>query len=77
MMRRRDVIALLGGAAGANSLANLPVAAWAQQRNQVSTIAWLGVSRGSRAPYPASGGAITISVPNSMKKLSGRAAAAV
>jgi len=35
------------------------------------------VSRGSRAPYPASGGAITISVPNAMKGLSGRAAAAV
>jgi hypothetical protein len=25
------------------------------------------VSRGSRASYPASGGAITISVPNAMK----------
>jgi len=39
MMRRRDVIVLVDGAAAANSLANRPVAARAQQRNQIRTIA--------------------------------------
>ena len=45
MMRRRDVISLLGGAAVANSLATLPFAASAQQANKIRNVAWLGVGR--------------------------------
>ncbi|HTM74773.1 MAG TPA: ABC transporter substrate-binding protein [Pseudolabrys sp.] len=50
-MRRRDVIALLGGTAAVNSLAVLPFAAWAQA-NKIRTIAWLGVGGpGQPSPY--------------------------
>ena len=45
MMRRRDVISLLGGAAVANSLATLPFAASAQQANKIRNVAWLGVGQ--------------------------------
>jgi len=46
MMRRRDAIALLAGAAAA-----WPIAAWAQP-NRIRTVAWLGVGRpGQPSPY--------------------------
>jgi putative ABC transport system substrate-binding protein len=51
MMRRRDVISLLGGAAVANSLAALPFAAWAQA-NKIRNVAWLGVGQADQpSPY--------------------------
>ena len=51
MMRRRDVISLLGGAAAANSLATLPFAAWAQA-NKIRNVAWLGVGQADQpSPY--------------------------
>ena len=52
MMRRRDVISLLGGAAVANSLATLPFAASAQQANKIRNVAWLGVGQADQpSPY--------------------------
>ena len=50
MMRRRDVISLLGGAAAANSLAAFPFAARAQA-NKIRNVAWLGVG-GPDQPSP-------------------------
>lgn len=51
MMRRRDVMSLLGGAA-AGSLVVLPLAARAQQQpNRIRKVAWLGVG-GPNQPSP-------------------------
>jgi putative ABC transport system substrate-binding protein len=51
MMRRRDVIALLGGAA-ATWPQVWPNAAWAQQPNKIRNVAWLGVGSADQpSPY--------------------------
>ena len=51
MMRRRDVIALLGGAA-ATWPHVWPHAAWAQQANKIRNVAWLGVGSADQpSPY--------------------------
>jgi putative ABC transport system substrate-binding protein len=51
MMRRRDVIALFGGAA-ATWPHVWPHAAWAQQANKIRNVAWLGVGSADQpSPY--------------------------